>query len=233
MRIAVLASLTGHAAAIAALATMDWHAPDFPPSIPVAVLVPPVLSDRAASPMTSSAAGAPPPAAAPAAAGGAPGLDLSAALREPLTLPPPAAVSAPARRPVQKAKPAPAVELAPQASSDAADAPAASAQSQLASAAPATAPIVEVGPAPLLGNPRPEYPPAARRRALEGRAVVRAVVAVDGRVASVELRASSSHELLDRAALEAVKRWRFAPARRGEQAVDGAVDVPVVFRLED
>jgi len=231
MRIAVLASLTGHAAAIAALATMDWHAPEFPPSIPVAVLVPPALSDRMASPMTSSAAGAPPPAAAPAAAGGAPGLDLSAALREPVTLPPPAPVSAPARKPMRQAKPAPAVETTPEASNGAADPQASS--SDLASLVPATAPIVEVGPALLPGNPRPEYPPAARRRALEGRTVVRAVVAVDGRVASVELRHSSSHELLDRAALDAVRRWRFAPAKRGEQAVDGAVDVPVVFRLED
>lgn len=240
MRLAVLASLAGHAAAIAALTTLDWRAPEFPPSIPVAVLVPPVLADQVTSPIRSTVTDAGPPPAAPAAAAGQPGIDLTAALTEPVVPTRPMAVPAAARKAVGRAaKPAPATSAS--APSEAVgDAPGAAEAptpaltgSEHASASPATAPIVEHGPAPLAGNPRPDYPPAARRRSIEGRAVIRAVVAADGRVASVELRASSAHELLDRAALEAVQRWRFTPAKRGEQAVDGAVDVPVVFRLED
>ena len=39
-------------------------------------------------------------------------------------------------------------------------------------------------------------------------------------------------ERLDRAALSAVKRWRFVPARRGSEAVAGRVIVPIHFNLK-
>ena len=38
---------------------------------------------------------------------------------------------------------------------------------------------------------------------------------------------------LDAAAAEAVKRWHFVPARRGTEAVEAWVRVPIEFRLED
>jgi protein TonB len=87
--------------------------------------------------------------------------------------------------------------------------------------------------AAALNNPRPAYPLAARRRGEEGKVVLRAQVTTEGRCAAVELKASSGHELLDRAALQTVSQWRFVPARRGDLAVASWVEVPVTFRLRD
>ncbi|MFI3119611.1 MAG: TonB family protein, partial [Methylococcaceae bacterium] len=42
----------------------------------------------------------------------------------------------------------------------------------------------------------------------------------------------SGSSRLDQAALEAVKKWRFVPAKRGEQAVSASVVVPVRFSIE-
>jgi protein TonB len=47
----------------------------------------------------------------------------------------------------------------------------------------------------------------------------------------VELRESSGHPRLDDAAAAAVRRWRFVPARRGEQPVGAWVLVPISFNL--
>ena len=38
--------------------------------------------------------------------------------------------------------------------------------------------------------------------------------------------------VLDDAALQTVRRWRFVPARRGDTPVESWVDVPIIFRLE-
>ncbi|MHA1536024.1 MAG: energy transducer TonB, partial [Alphaproteobacteria bacterium] len=81
------------------------------------------------------------------------------------------------------------------------------------------------------GNPLPKYPQSARRRGAEGRAVLAVQVGTDGRARSVVLRQSSGHADLDAAALEAVRRWRFAPASRGGVGVEGLAIVPIRFRL--
>ncbi len=87
--------------------------------------------------------------------------------------------------------------------------------------------------AAYLSNPRPPYPLAARRRGLEGRVVLKVEVLEDGSCGRLSVSRSSGHELLDQAALEAVKQWRFVPAHRGGAAVVAWVEVPIVFRLED
>lgn len=85
--------------------------------------------------------------------------------------------------------------------------------------------------AAYLNNPSPAYPAASRRRGQEGRVLVRAEVLADGRCSRVELKQGSGHELLDQAALEAVRKWRFVPARQGDQAITAWVDVPIAFKL--
>ncbi len=82
-------------------------------------------------------------------------------------------------------------------------------------------------------NPLPDYPRQARREYWEGRVVINVAVAPEGHAASVAVRHSSGHAILDQAALDAVRRWRFEPARRGGVPVAAAVDVPIRFRLED
>ncbi len=84
-----------------------------------------------------------------------------------------------------------------------------------------------------LSNAAPRYPYLARRRGQEGRVVLRVQVTADGEAAAVQLRQSSGYRLLDKAAVEAAKTWRFVPARRGGIAVAGSVEVPVSFKLRD
>lgn len=86
--------------------------------------------------------------------------------------------------------------------------------------------------ATALDNPKPPYPRAARRRGHEGRVVLNARVRSDGVCTEVTLKLGSGHALLDTAALDTVRRWRFIPARRAGTAIDSWVEVPIVFRLE-
>ena len=87
--------------------------------------------------------------------------------------------------------------------------------------------------AAYLRNPPPPYPPASRRRGEEGQVILRVHVGRDGLPLHVEVAESSRHPRLDQAALQAVARWRFEPARHGEVAVDSWLRVPVVFRLQN
>jgi protein TonB len=78
---------------------------------------------------------------------------------------------------------------------------------------------------------RPSYPSNARRLGIQGTTLLSVFVAVDGRVGDVVVKQSAGHPDLDQAAAEAVKRWRFEPARRGSEAVAMWVLLPVEFRL--
>ena len=78
---------------------------------------------------------------------------------------------------------------------------------------------------------RPSYPSSARRLGIQGMTTLRVYVAADGRVGEVLIHQSAGHPDLDSAAAEAVKRWRFEPARRGADPVGVWVLLPVQFRL--
>jgi protein TonB len=99
-------------------------------------------------------------------------------------------------------------------------------------AAPAAPPLVPPNfNAAYLNNPAPAYPVLSRRMGEEGRVVLRVHVSEDGRPTQVQLRTSSSHPRLDEVALDAVRRWRFVPARRGDIPVAAWVLVPISFSL--
>ncbi len=85
--------------------------------------------------------------------------------------------------------------------------------------------------AAYLNNPAPAYPALSRRLGEQGRVLVRVHVDANGMPTSVMLRASSGHERLDTVALETVRRWKFSPARRGDEAVSAWVIVPILFNL--
>lgn len=78
----------------------------------------------------------------------------------------------------------------------------------------------------------PTYPQRAVRFGQEGTAMVRAQLSERGDVIDVELRESSGHALLDKAALKAVRQWLFKPATRDGRAVLATVDLPVHFKLQ-
>ena len=110
----------------------------------------------------------------------------------------------------------------------------------------ATAPAIVAAPTPApepplvtarfdadyLQNPKPAYPHISKRLGEEGKVLLRVFVTADGSPEKIELRASSGFPRLDHAAQEAVARWRFVPAKRGEQAVTAWVVVPIVFSLK-
>jgi protein TonB len=69
------------------------------------------------------------------------------------------------------------------------------------------------------------YPPAALRRGLQGRVLVRAHVAPDGTPEEVAVARTSGFEQLDRAALEAVRACRRFPRATGAYVAE----VPYAF----
>lgn len=79
---------------------------------------------------------------------------------------------------------------------------------------------------------RPGYPATARRLGIQGTTVLRVHVLIDGRVGEVLVQETAGHPDLDQAAAEAVRRWRFDPARRGNDPVEMWVLLPVEFRLK-
>jgi periplasmic protein TonB len=86
--------------------------------------------------------------------------------------------------------------------------------------------------AAYLNNPRPAYPAMSRRLGEEGRVEVEVQVQADGTPSRVSLKRSSGYSRLDEAALDAIKRWKFIPAKRGGEAVAASVIVPMPFVLE-
>ena len=82
-------------------------------------------------------------------------------------------------------------------------------------------------------TPRPDYPEQARREGREGRVLLRVLIDEQGRSKSAEISESSGSELLDMAAIEGIKRWRFRPARYGNEPVQSWVRIPIEFRLSE
>lgn len=82
-----------------------------------------------------------------------------------------------------------------------------------------------------LNNPAPEYPRLAKRAGEQGRVLLKVLVNTDGLPATVDVSKGSGFERLDNAALDAVKQWRFEPARKGGKAISAYVIVPLSFTL--
>jgi protein TonB len=108
--------------------------------------------------------------------------------------------------------------------------------------APVAAEVVASAPAAVtdarfdaayLSNPKTVYPIASRRLREEGTVRLRVKVSAGGTAESVEISQSSGFGRLDETARAAVERWRFIPARRGEEAIESWVIVPVRFSLQD
>lgn len=99
--------------------------------------------------------------------------------------------------------------------------------------APAPVPITAARfDADYLDNPKPIYPLVSRRLGEQGKVLLRVHVSATGLAEKVEVKTSSGYARLDQAATDAVSRWRFVPARRGDQAIAAWVQVPITFQLE-
>lgn len=112
------------------------------------------------------------------------------------------------------------------------------------SAAPAAVEAAPAPPAPpapptqarfdaaYLNNQTP-YPPLAKRLRETGTVQLRVLVSAEGLAEKIELVASSGSTRLDEGAQAAVRRWRFIPARQGDQNIASTVVVPIIFKLEE
>lgn len=148
----------------------------------------------------------------------------------------------PKKQPVVKPlkKPPPIVQKAPDFAPVQAPEPPAPAPAAAATPSPvsAPAPVVEQFTeanfrANYLHNPKPEYPAIAKSRGWQGKVMLRVQVSADGNADAVSIDTSSGHEMLDEAAMDAVKKWKFIAAKRGETAVPSAVIVPIIFSLRE
>jgi len=99
-----------------------------------------------------------------------------------------------------------------------------------AASSPLDAMLIEATPISGENSP-PIYPRTARRRGWEGEVRLRLRIAETGRVLAVRVDRSSGHGLLDHAALEAVRNWRFQAAHLGDRSVETEVMVPIRFEL--
>ncbi|MDR0477963.1 MAG: energy transducer TonB [Desulfobulbaceae bacterium] len=89
---------------------------------------------------------------------------------------------------------------------------------------------VTIQPKPI-SQPRPAYPPVARRRGLDGKVVLDVTVSADGTVRKVAVSHSSSSSLLDEAAIASVWTWRFQPGQVGGKAKEMTIPLSIEFRL--
>lgn len=89
-----------------------------------------------------------------------------------------------------------------------------------------------VAPPVAIETISPVYPEIARRAHVEGVVVVEAIIGTDGAVRDARVLQGAS-VLLDSAALEAVRHWRYRPARIGERPVAVYLSVAVTFSLRN
>jgi TonB family protein len=82
-------------------------------------------------------------------------------------------------------------------------------------------------------TPSPAYPTTARNKGQEGLVLLSVEVLANGRTAQVLVKKSSGYTLLDRSALEAVRSWRFEPAKRKQTPLAMTVDIPIRFSLKN
>ena len=199
--VALLLVVLLHALALAALLTHRM------------VLAPP------AQPEPMLVVAVPPPVAPPPPAASAPDVRLDV---PEIVVPPPIieiAREAPPTVTARLAEPAP---VAAAVQRQAADAP---------SSTPAVGPSLQSLPATMLEARPPRYPTESRRLKEQGTVVLDVLLSADGRVERIAVYQSSGSSRLDRAALEAVRRWRWSPMLRDGLAVGvrGLVEIPFVL----
>jgi len=77
----------------------------------------------------------------------------------------------------------------------------------------------------------PKYPEAARFAQRQGSVVIEAEIAIDGSLRSARVVSAPLGFGLEQSALDAVRSWRFAPARFGERPVSVYYRWNIIFKL--
>jgi len=206
-----------------------------PQPVPVMVGILPVtptpIPPSTPSPPAATKVAMPPPATLPAAVPASPVMPSVAVA----TLPTPAPVNI-VETSIVAAAVAPAVPVSAVAAAPTVEQPPA-AQASARIGSPATPTVERIEPpgyqAAYLDNPQPPYPLLSRRKHEAGQVRLRVLVSADGRAESLKIQVSSGYPRLDMAASEAVRGWRFTPARQAGRNIAGWVEVPITFSLEN
>ena len=83
-----------------------------------------------------------------------------------------------------------------------------------------------------LSNIRPVYPEIAQEAGIEGTVVVQVFIDKKGRVQDTVILKGIPNTGLDEAAVKAIRKTRFRPAKQRERAVGVWISIPVNFRLK-
>lgn len=91
-----------------------------------------------------------------------------------------------------------------------------------------------IAPPRILSKTEPDYPSAARQAGLEGTVILKVQIFENGRPGDIDIYRSSGHAALDNAAVAAVRKWRFTPAKdlNSGRSVPCITTLPVVFLLQ-
>ncbi len=79
----------------------------------------------------------------------------------------------------------------------------------------------------------PKYPEVARRNGWQGTVVLKALIEENGQCSKLRVEKSSGHKILDYSAMNAVKNWKFIPARLGPSTYASVALIPIHFTLKD
>ena len=85
----------------------------------------------------------------------------------------------------------------------------------------------------LVEHTQPDYPDIARKAGVEGTVTLHLVVGRDGRVEEVSIFRSTPRLIFDLAAQEAVKEWRYTPARLDGHPVRARISQTLRFVLNE
>ncbi|GBG58104.1 hypothetical protein SPFL3102_01824 [Sporomusaceae bacterium FL31] len=91
-----------------------------------------------------------------------------------------------------------------------------------------------ISPPSILSKVEPSYPSNARNAGQEGTVVLRIQVMENGRPGDIDVDNSSGYDVLDSAAIAAVKKWRFIPAKDLEsgKVIACVTRLPIIFQLK-
>ncbi|HMN46118.1 MAG TPA: TonB family protein [Povalibacter sp.] len=92
--------------------------------------------------------------------------------------------------------------------------------------------IIEPAEPKLVKAVQPDFPRDALEHGIEGWVDLTLAVAASGKVASVRVNEAQNGRFFERAAMNAVKRWEYAPSPSADPAVTQPVRVRVSFRLQ-
>ena len=94
-----------------------------------------------------------------------------------------------------------------------------------------TAGIDQDLPPDLSANQPPSYPREAIQKQLEGVVLLKLTIDMTGKITEVTIKKTSGHSILDRAAVEAVRKWQARPAIEDGHPAESAEVLPICFKL--